>query len=118
MPIDAYFPLEIYSWYLHPSEIDLSDDNPLQKNISPSIEPFKKSGDLDIKWNGPELREMCFLICIKWHFKYTVEVDWLVVLFRLFSSLSPTYSNFLLWVYFHNVKKPRYFDSWMPSLSF
>jgi len=38
-----FIPSEIYSWYLHPSEIDISDNNPLQKNHSPSIDPFRKS---------------------------------------------------------------------------
>ena len=43
MPIctsDPFIISEIYSWYLHPSEIDILDNNLLQKNLSPSIEPF------------------------------------------------------------------------------
>ena len=38
-----FIPPEIYSWYLHPSEIDILDNNLLQKNHSPSIDPFRKS---------------------------------------------------------------------------
>ena len=37
---------KIYSWYFHSSEIDIFDNNPLQRNISRSIDPIRNlSGD-------------------------------------------------------------------------
>ena len=55
---DVALPSEIYSWYLHSSEIGILDNNPLRKTcllvLTPSENLIYLRG-VDIKWNGPVL---------------------------------------------------------------
>ena len=55
---DVSLPSEIYSWYLHPSEIGILDNNPLRKTsllvLTPSENLIYLEG-VEIKWKGPVL---------------------------------------------------------------
>ena len=53
-----FIPSEIYSWYLHPSEIGISDNIPLRETSLLVLTPSENLiylGGVDIKWNGPVL---------------------------------------------------------------